>query len=266
MKPALPDDPEQIRELWRQYRANPTPALRLQFVQKYQPLVYKIASGFLRKRPTVLDYDDLLSAGLIGLLDAIERYDPDNTQKAQFQTYATWRVRGAILDEINSMDWTPRSMRENIKSVLNAIERHQHEDPEQPTVEQLAQKSELDIETVKKVMLHMEKTYIIPVEHETMEGASSTFSGATVAEETASTINLTIKKDLNEIERQFIMLKFYGGYNHREIQAMLDLTVSELRQVRDDAYLKLVGALGMQPEGSQQDPHVRPHTHHSDPV
>lgn len=259
MRMTPPEDPEEVKALWQQYRKHPTAGVRQLFVKKYQPLVYKIASSFVRKRPTVLDYDDLISAGMIGLLDAIERYDPENERKAQFQTYATWRVRGAILDEINSMDWTPRSMRENIKSVLNAIERHHDDTPLQPTVEELVAKTELDKETVQKVLLHMEKTYIIPVEHETMEAASSTFRGASQEEETSSTINLTIKKDLTELERQFVMLKFYGGYNHREIQAMLDLTVTEMRQVRDDAYAKLVSSLGRQPEGSVQ--HLQPGHH-----
>lgn len=261
MRTLPPEDPEEVKALWIQYRAKPTAHVRQLFVKKYQPLVYKIAAGFVRKSPTVLDYDDLISAGMIGLLDAIERYDPENERKAQFQTYATWRVRGAILDEINSMDWTPRSMRENIKSVLNAIERHHDNHPEKPSVEQLVERTELDQETVQKVLLHMEKTYIIPVEHETMEAASSTFSGASQDEETSSTINLTIKKDLTELERQFIMLKFYSGYNHREIQAMLDLTVTEMRQVKDAAYAKLVSALGIQPEGSVQ--HLLPGHHQS---
>ena len=160
---------ERVKRLWIQYKSDPTPALQRVLIKKYEPLVHKIASGFLYKRPSVLDYDDLISAGTMGLLDAIEKFDPENERKAQFQTYATFRVRGAILDEINSMDWTPRSVRQNIRGVLASIEQHYKNSQQEPTLDQIAKEADLDKDATREILQQMNKTFMVHVEKETMD-------------------------------------------------------------------------------------------------
>ena len=231
----------ETKRLWIRYKTNPTQALQRQLIKKYEPLVHKIASGFLYKRPSVLDYDDLISAGTIGLLDAIEKFDPHNDRKAQFQTYATFRVRGAILDEINSMDWTPRSVRQNIRGVLASIEQHYKNSQQEPTVDQIAKEAELDIDSTRQILQQMNKTYMVHVEQETMDAVGPVSDPAD--NEIQRAVNLAIETSLNDDEKAFVMLKFFIGYSNKEIQETLGIKTNDLKVIRESALKKLTTAL-----------------------
>ena len=87
--------------------------LRDQLIMDYAPLIRFVAQRIAARLPSNIDIDDLISAGVIGLMDAIEKYDPSRDNK--FKTYAEFRIRGAILDELRSQDWVPRSVREKAK-------------------------------------------------------------------------------------------------------------------------------------------------------
>src|SRR6187402_3612732 len=92
--------------------------LRDQLIMDYAPLIRFVAQRIAARLPSNIDIDDLISAGVIGLMDAIEKYDP--TRDNKFKTYAEFRIRGAILDELRSQDWVPRSVREKAKVVEKA--------------------------------------------------------------------------------------------------------------------------------------------------
>lgn len=236
------EEKEATARLWEKYKAKPTPYLRAVLADKYAPLVHKIAAGFLYKRPSVLDYDDLIQAGTLGLLDAIEKFNPANDKKAQFQTYATFRVRGAILDEINSMDWTPRSVRQNIRGVLKSIEQHYTTHQVEPTVADIAKEAELDTDSTKTILHQMNKTFIVHIENETID-----LFGPTTDQDKAemeSIVNLAVEKVLNEDEKAFIILRFFMGYNNKEIQDAIGLKPSELKHIRETALQKLEKELG----------------------
>lgn len=232
---------ERTRNMWIEYKTNPTKALQKQLIKKYEPLVHKIASGFLYKRPSVLDYDDLISAGTIGLLDAIEKFDPNNERKAQFQTYATFRVRGSILDEINSMDWTPRSVRQNIRGVLASIEAHYRTSQSEPTVDDISKGTDLDKEATKLVLQQMNKTFIVHVEQDTMDMLGPVTDPN--VQELQRTVSIAMKAHLHEDERAFVILKFFIGYSNREIQETLGIKTNELKLLRESALKKLTVAL-----------------------
>jgi RNA polymerase sigma factor for flagellar operon FliA len=232
---------ERTRNMWVEYKTNPTKALQRQIIKKYEPLVHKIASGFLHKRPSVLDYDDLISAGTIGLLDAIEKFDPYNERKAQFQTYATFRVRGSILDEINSMDWTPRSVRQNIRGVLASIEAHYRDSQSEPTVDDISKGTDFDVAATKVVLQQMNKTFIVHIEQEAMD-ALGPITDPNV-QELQRTVSVAMKTFLNEDERAFIMLKFFIGYSNKEIQETLGIKTNELKLLRESSLKKLTVAL-----------------------
>lgn len=228
-------------QLWVTYKENPTESLQTQLLEKYTPLVHKIAGGFTHKRPSVLDYDDLVQAGRVGLLDAIKKFDPDNEKGAQFQTYATFRVRGAILDEINHMDWTPRSVRQNIKEVIRTIEKHYTETGQEPTVEEIASKTSLGEEETKLALIQMQKTYMVHADQEVMEIVSPTIDPA--KSELESNIKIAMDKVLTEEEKDYVSLKYYQGYNNREIQDALFLKPAELKALRESAMAKLTAEL-----------------------
>lgn len=228
---------EKTAQLWAEYKSNPTSALQTVIADKYAPLVHKIAAGFAYKKPSVLDYDDLVQAGTMGLLDAIEKFDPNNERKAQFQTYATFRVRGAILDEINSMDWTPRSVRQNIRGVIKSIEQHYTTTQVEPTVDDIAKESNLDREATRLILSQMNKTFIVHVENEIIDLVGPTTDHA--KSELESMVSMAVDKVLSDNEKAFVVLKYFMGYNNKEIQFALGLKVNELKNIRESSLEKL---------------------------
>src|SRR5437868_11987394 len=100
-----------IAEVWKAYRAEPTVDLRNRLVENYLPLVKYNAERIWSRLPEGVDLDDLISAGVFGLMDAIEAFDLERGVK--FETYCVPRIRGAMLDELRTMDWVPRLVRSN---------------------------------------------------------------------------------------------------------------------------------------------------------
>ena len=92
-----------------------TKTLRDQIILDYSPLVRFVAHKIAIKTPPNIEFDDLISSGVLGLIDAIEKYDP--TRNNKFKTYAEFRIRGAILDNLRAQDWVPRSVREQVKKL-----------------------------------------------------------------------------------------------------------------------------------------------------
>lgn len=223
--------------LWQKYKGKPTLAMKNTLAEKYTPLVYKIASKFVYKLPNVLDLDDIVQAGKIGLLDAIDRYDPDNERKAQFQTYAVWRIHGSIVDEINSMDWTPRSTRQNIKEVLRMRDTHLQETNKEPTLDEISDTTGMNLDQVKLVMQQIDKTYISQVDNDVLEIAGPVTDHETT--ERNSMVELAINRSLNPQEKTFILLKFFVGYSNKEIMTAMQLKANELKTVKDSAMHKL---------------------------
>ena len=107
------------QELWREYARSKNPRIRDYFVVKYAPLVKYVAGKLAVGMPHNVEFDDLVSYGTFGLLDAIEKYDA--SKEVRFKTYAMTRVRGAVYDELRSVDWIPRSIRQKAKEVERII-------------------------------------------------------------------------------------------------------------------------------------------------
>src|SRR5436853_4336070 len=105
--------------MWRQYRKTKDRALRDRLILTYAPLVKFVAGRLGSGLPAHVDEGDLVSYGLLGLIGAIERYDPDRDVK--FETYAISRIKGAIIDELRAMDWVPRSVRARARDIERAI-------------------------------------------------------------------------------------------------------------------------------------------------
>lgn len=232
-------DEEKLAKLWEEYKENPTPMLRATLADNYFPIVKKLVAGFMHKKPAVLDYEDLVQAGNIGLLDAIEKFNPKMGNL--FQTYATIRVRGAILDQINSMDWTPRSVRENIKGVIRSIEGHYANSTTEPTVDDIAKRSNLETTEAKTILSQMNKTFMVQVEHETIDLLGPTTDEKQTELEAA--IKFVVDTKLDENEKEFVRLKFFMGYSNKEIMAMMGIGINPLRSIKDSAVEKLTEGL-----------------------
>ena len=108
-------------KLWEMYQTKRTPELREQIILEYAPLVKVVAGRLSMYLGYNVEYDDLVSYGIFGLIDAIDKFDMD--KEVKFETYASLRIRGAILDQIRKMDWIPRTVRQKQKKIDEAIKR-----------------------------------------------------------------------------------------------------------------------------------------------
>src|SRR5580765_8543308 len=127
---------ESIRIVWRRYRESRDGLLRNQLMEFYLPLVRYTADRISAKLPSEVDVDDLVSAGIFGLLDAIEAFDLERGVK--FETYCSPRIRGAILDELRTMDWVPRLVRSRAHKLENATKTLRAELGRVPSEDELA--------------------------------------------------------------------------------------------------------------------------------
>lgn len=231
-------EPDETVEMWVKYKTSPNSDNLSVLMQAYLPLVRKIAGSFLRKKPNTLDYDDLIQAGNMGLMDAISRFNPD--AGASFKTYASIRIRGSILDEINSMDWTPRSVRKNIKSVIKTIEKYYEDGGTNPKASNLAKDTEFNPEELTEVLVQMNKTYMVQMEPELFELVSPTVN--LEREELALSINIVIDS-LDDNERSYVYLKFFYEKDNKTIMQELELTPKELNSVKESSIKKLSQSL-----------------------
>ena len=132
---------EEIDHLWRRYKDAPTRELRDQLILHYSPLVKYVAGRVAVGLPQNVEQADLVSYGIFGLIDAIEKFDPGRGFK--FETYAIARIKGAILDELRSIDWVPRSVRAKARAIERAYAKLEARAPPHPTDAELAE--ELDL-------------------------------------------------------------------------------------------------------------------------
>ena len=129
---------EDTKPLWREFQKTRDRALRDRLILTYAPLVKFVAGRLGSGLPAHVDEGDLVSYGLLGLIGAIERYDPDRDVK--FETYAIARIKGAIIDELRAMDWVPRSVRARARDIERAIAELEAKLHRAPTDEEIAEK------------------------------------------------------------------------------------------------------------------------------
>ena len=114
----VPEDRTE-EELWIEYRKTRNPKIREAFIKQYAPLVKYVAGKVAMGMPQNVEFDDLVGFGVFGLIDAIDKYDPDKNVK--FKTYAVTRIRGAIFDELRLIDWVPRSVRQKTREIESTV-------------------------------------------------------------------------------------------------------------------------------------------------
>ena len=131
-------------KLWMSYSKNRTPELREQIIIEYAPLVKLVAGRLSMYLGYNVEYEDLVSYGIFGLIDAIDKFDYGKNVK--FETYASLRIRGEILDQIRKMDWIPRSVREKQKKIDSARTRLETENGKNATDEELAAALDLSVD------------------------------------------------------------------------------------------------------------------------
>src|SRR5471032_2524659 len=139
-----------VQQLWHDYRAHPTIDLRNQLVELYLPLVKYNAERIWARLPEGVDLDDLISAGVFGLMDAIDAFDLERGVK--FETYCVPRIRGAMLDELRTMDWVPRLVRSKHTKVEEVRKSMEAELGRPPSDAEIAKKMGLPMEQIEQLV------------------------------------------------------------------------------------------------------------------
>jgi RNA polymerase sigma factor for flagellar operon FliA len=247
---------EDTNTLWRQYRQNKDQRLRDRLILTYAPLVKYVAGRLGSGLPAHVDEGDLVSYGLLGLISAIERYDPDRDVK--FETYAIARIKGSIIDELRQMDWVPRSVRARARDIERAISELEAKLGRAPTEEEIAAKLGVSQEDLNDSLLEISRTSIAALDElwtasssgdqvaliDTIEDTQGPEpQQALAATETREALGEAIAR-LPEREKLVVTLYYYEELTLREIGEVLGVTESRVSQLHTKAILRLKARLG----------------------
>ncbi|HEY3244217.1 MAG TPA: FliA/WhiG family RNA polymerase sigma factor [Phycisphaerae bacterium] len=233
----LTSDPSQI---WKQYKLSNDRELRNQLMERYLPIVKYNAERIGAKLPDEVESDDLVSAGVFGLLDAIEAFDL--TRGVKFETYCAPRIRGAILDELRSMDWVPRLVRSRAHKLERASRQLESELGRMPSEDELAQRMKLSPEEMDKLVRDANAVSLVSLSRKHFETDSNKdVHEIDVLEDRRGEdpIMEIQKRDLKDLvtrgltraERLILILYYYEEMTMKEIGATLDLSESRVSQM-----------------------------------
>jgi len=224
---------------------------RDEMIQKYTPFIKYIAHRLAIRLPSHISMDDLISAGVIGLMDALTKFDPE--KKVEFKTYAEFRIRGAMLDELRSLDWVPRSVRQkaaHIERTINTLEKKRGRRVED---EEIASELGVSLETYYDTMKNLRG--LSPLDMDEIRKRFPDFSleealeSMVAGEETDPFHALSLKElkqllavaiqELSPKERTVLSLYYYEELTLKEIGEALDLTESRICQIHTKGILRL---------------------------
>ncbi len=219
--------------VWADYKATGDPELRNQLVLQYAPLVKYVAGRIRAGLPSSVESADLVSEGIFGLMDAIEKFDPERGWA--FQTYAVPRIRGAIIDSIRSADWVPRSVRTRLRDIENARVALHHELGREPDDDELAGRAEISVRDLREVL--GKQTQLGLVGEDELYAIGDTGPGIEDALEDEGTRQLLMHavRGLPERDQVVIALYFFEGLTLAEIGQVLGVTESRVSQLRSRA-------------------------------
>ncbi len=149
-------------ELWQKYLQTRDKEARDTLIQEHLPLVKQVAGRLSIGLPPQVDEDDLIASGVIGLLEALERYNP--TFEAGFKTFATWRIRGAMLDELRKLSWSPRSLYKRLRELQDTEQKLSHRLGREPSNQELAGELQWSVEAVEQVYSQLNSYSLISLE------------------------------------------------------------------------------------------------------
>jgi RNA polymerase sigma factor FliA len=247
---------EDVNELWRRYRRTNDQALRDRLILNYAPIVKYVAGRIGSGLPAHVDEGDLVSYGLLGLISAIERFDPDRDIK--FETYAIARIKGSILDELRAMDWVPRSVRSRARQIERAMSELEAKLGRAPNDDELAAKVGISLDELEDSLTDISRSSIAALDElwtisgsggdqvaliDTIEDEHGpepqrVFAATELREIVADAIT-----SLPEREKLVITLYYYEDLTLREIGEVLGVTESRVSQLHTKAVLRLKARL-----------------------
>jgi RNA polymerase sigma factor FliA len=246
----------ELRELWRQYKKAGDQTARERLVLAYSPLVKYVAGRLASGLPAHVDEADLISYGMFGLIGSIERFEPE--REIKFETYAVSRIRGAIIDELRSLDWVPRSIRARAREIEETNVKLEHELQRAPTEEELADRLGMELEDFQQALVDISQSSVLALDELwTVSDASGDQVSLldTIKDPSAvdpqEALDASLVRDrladaiegLPERETVVIALYYYENLTLREIGEVLGVTESRVSQLHTKAVLRLKAVL-----------------------
>lgn len=242
------------KKLWEEYMKTRLPELREKIILEYAPLVKTVAGRMSMYLGYNVEYDDLVSYGIFGLIDAIDKFD--TFKEVKFETYASLRIRGSILDQIRKMDWIPRTIRQKQKQIDNVIRRIETETGRSATDEDIARglgitdeeyldwQSQMKVTGLVSLNEYLELGSEIP-----QEGGQHTAARFVGPEENVEKQELAVilgeaLELLTEKEKKVITLYYYEDLTLKEISNVLGVSESRISQLHTRALQKMRGKMG----------------------
>ncbi len=238
-------------DLWRQYKRSRDPKIRDTFVKQYAPLVKYVAGKIAIGMPHNVEFDDLVGFGVFGLFDAIEKFDPNKHVK--FKTYAVTRIRGAIFDELRSIDWVPRSVRQKTREIEETIRSLESSLGRAATDREIADAMGMSLEDFQKTVMKISGTSVLSLNDvwytgedndkvsiaESIESPQSLNPDIIIEKEEIKRVIVEAIQELPEKEKKVLVLYYYEDLTLKEIGEVLEVTESRISQLHTKAIMRL---------------------------
>jgi len=245
--------PEDVEQLWIEFKQDPNnQELRNRLVEMYLPLVKYNGERIWARLPEGVELDDLVSAGVFGLMDAIDAFDLSRGVK--FETYCVPRIRGAMLDELRTMDWVPRLVRSKASKLNEAIKALEARLGRQPNENELAEEMQISVPELEKMILDANAVNLISLNKKWYETDSyKDVREIDILEDKKgedptrriqkNDLMRLVTKGLNRNERLIIILYYYEEFTMKEIGATLNLSESRVSQMHSSIVQRLQSQL-----------------------
>lgn len=239
-------------KLWEEYRKSLAPELRERLIIEYAPLVKVVAGRLSMYLGYNVEYEDLVSYGVFGLIDAIDKFDLGKDVK--FETYASLRIRGSILDQIRKMDWIPRTVRQKQKKIEEAIKMVESRTGRNASDEEIAGELGIKEEELNEWQSQLKVTNIISLNEFVEQGGEPVMDARgnsqfvqpedSVQEDELKLVLSESIDILTEKERKVILLYYYEELTLKEISNILEVSESRVSQLHTKALLKMRKKMG----------------------
>ncbi|MGE0171791.1 MAG: sigma-70 family RNA polymerase sigma factor [Oligoflexales bacterium] len=224
--------------------------LRDQLIMDYAPLIRFVAQRIAARLPSNIDIDDLISAGVIGLMDAIEKYDPSRDNK--FKTYAEFRIRGAILDELRSQDWVPRSVRDKAKRIEKTYAELEQKFGRSVSDAEISTALGVELDDYYEMVAKVKAVTLLSIDEmggpgqqerksllECLENVNSKNPFTQLKSKGVRELLIKNIEELPEKQKLVLSLYYYEDLNLKEIGKILEVTESRVSQLHTQAVERL---------------------------
>lgn len=234
-------------KLWDEYKKSKSKEIREKLILEYAPLVKIVAGKLAMYLGSHVEYEELTSYGIFGLIDAIDKFDVN--KEVKFETYASLRIRGSILDQIRKMDWIPRSIRQKQKKIDSVILELEMLNGERPSNEAIAEKLEISIDEFELWQSQLKTTALVALDEFADQGIDLAVDksvtprfeqpGEEMEKEELKGIIKDSLEVLTDKEKKVVLLYYYEELTLKEISYVLEVTESRVSQLHTKALSKM---------------------------